>query len=247
MNEGLERKFYAIAIIALIALVAVNILLPPRGGTVLLSASTTSADKTISVTGTGVVSARPDEAWFFAAVVTRSLTATQALADNAAAMNQVLDQLNQLGIPKEKIETVSFSLNPVYDYNGKAPVLVGYEVRNAIKVTVSDLNKLGQIIDAVVNAGANEVQGVQFTLSAGRSEELKQQALQLAVADASGKAQALASLLHVTLVGPTSVDISWGYQPIYASVERSTLPAQTPIVPGQLEVTVSVHIVYAFA
>ncbi len=245
MNESTERKFYAVVILALIALVAVSILMPPRTSPVFVGGTATTQGKTLSVSGTGTISARPDEAWFFAAVVTQSLTATQALNDNAAAMTRVLDQMNQLGIAKDKIETVGFSLMPLYDYSGKTPSLVGYQVRNAIKITVSDLSKIGQVIDSAVNAGANEVQGVQFTLSERRAAELREQALQMAVQDASGKAQRLASLLGVTLAGPVTVNIGFSYEPIFVAAVKAEA-AQTPIVPGQLQVTVTIQVVYAF-
>jgi hypothetical protein len=228
-------------------LVAFSIFAPPRAATpILVSGQATTQTKTISVSGTGTISAAPDEAWFYAAVVTQSLSAQQALADNAVAMSRVIDRMGQLGIGKAKIETVGFSLFPVYANDGRT--LIGYQVHNAIKIRVTDLTRLGEVIDAAVGAGANEVQGVQFTLSDQRAADLRAQALELAVKDASGKAQKLAGLLGVTITGPVSVQIDFAYQPIHVAAERALQPATpTPIIPGQLQVTVNVLIAYAFA
>jgi len=122
---------------------------------------------------------------------------------------------------------------------------VGYAARNAIQITLSDFGLVGRALDAAINAGANEVQGVMFTLSKEAFSNIEKQALQAAIQDADSKAKAVASSLGVTLLGPISITPGYVYQPMF---EKATLAAnQTPIQPGSLEVTVNVQIAYQIA
>jgi len=169
------------------------------------------------------------------AVQTQAATATQASSDNAATMSKVLDALASIGIDKNSIQTTSYSLTPVYDYKQdqtSPPKIVGYAARNAIQITLSDFSLVGKALDAAISAGANEVQGVMFTLSSKTFSDIEKQALQAAIQDADSKAKAVASSLGVTLLGPISVTPGYVYQPM---VDKTSLAeAQTPIQPERL-------------
>jgi uncharacterized protein YggE len=204
--------------------------------------------KTLQVTGEGTVSAMPDEALLLIAVQTQATSATQASSDNAATMSGVMDALVNVGISKSAMQTVSYSLTPIYENKPDQttpPNIIGYAARNAIQVNVTDFSLVGKALDAAVKAGANEVQGVTFTLSPAASSTIERQASQLAIQDAEVKAKAVASTLGVSLVGPISVTPGYVFQPVFQSLVTSA--TQTPIQPGSLQVTATVQIMYEFA
>ncbi len=122
-------------------------------------------DKTITVTGTGYVYADPDIAKITIGVTTDSDTSTSAMSQNAAQMSAVTSAVKSAGILAKDMQTSGVSINPVYNYNSVKPKITGYTATNSITVTVRDTSKLGPVIDAAYNAGANQINSVSFTLS----------------------------------------------------------------------------------
>lgn len=247
MSEIASRRIYYLAAVALVAIVlisAVAVVRPPVSPT----ANENSAAKTLQVTGIGTVSTAPDQAVLLLAVQTQAVSATQATADNAAAMAKVIKALTDAGVDKNSIETVSYTLSPVYETNPEPsamPKVVGYTARNAIQVTVGDLSLVGQLLDAAISAGVNEVQGIMFTLSPTTLAAVQKQALGQAIQDADGQAHAVASSLGVRILGPLSVTPGYVFQP---NLERFSTAAQpTPIQAGTLQVTATVQVTYQFA
>jgi uncharacterized protein YggE len=249
MSETHEKRLYGlvlilVVVVALLAGFAIytsymkpGFVAPPLG----------AEQKTISVGGTGTISMSPDIGWFTASVVTQAATAAQAEQQNNDAMSKVVSALKSAGIAEKDIQTVDFSLNPIYADSkepGKAPVLVGYSVRHSIRVTVNDVTAVGKMLDIAISNGANEMGGVYFGLSDGKAQQAQSQALDLAVKDANNKAKTIANAMGVNLVGPISVSIGYYYEPVRANVKAGA--EQAPIMPGQLEYTVNVQIAYAF-
>jgi hypothetical protein len=226
--------------VAIVLISAITLVRPPTIQTI----GENATPKTIEVTGTATLSAPPDEAILILAVQTQATSATQAAADNAATMANVFAALTNLGIDKNSIETVSYSLSPVYDQTTSSKV-VGYTARNAIQITLKDFSLVGKVLDAAVSAGANEVQGIMFTLSSTALTTLREQALGQALQDANGQARAMASNLGVSIVGPISVSPGYSYQPNSLTFNAALQP--TPIQPGTLQVTVTVQVTYQFA
>jgi uncharacterized protein YggE len=246
LSEISSRRTYYLAAIAIVAIVLISVIASTRPITI-QTPSTTSQPKTLQVTGQGTVSAIPDEAILLLAVQTQSTSATQASSDNAAVMTNVIDALVSLGISKSAIETVSYSLTPIYENKQDQttpPKILGYVARNAIQVTITDFGLVGKALDTAIGAGINEVQGIVFTLSDASYAAIEKQALQLAIQDADAKAKGIASNLGVTLVGPISVTPGYTFQPAFERL--ATASAQTPIQPGSLQVTANVQIVYQF-
>jgi len=205
--------------------------------------------KTIQVSGTGMVSASPDEAILYLAVETQASTASQATAENAAAMTNVLRSLAAAGVSNDSIQTTSYTLNPIYanQINQSVPAsIIGYDAVNSIQVTLSRLASVGRILDQAISAGANEVQGVTFTLSSATMATLQKQALQLALQDADNQAKATATAMGVTIIGPISVIPGYEFQPVNYNRLATAVPAATPIQPGTLQVTATVQVTYAF-
>ena len=200
----------------------------------------------IVVDGVGTVSVDPDQAMLSLGVTTQAVTAAQAIQDNAAKMSQVVDMMKAQGISEDDIRTSRFSLWTVYDKERTEPV--GYRVSNQITVTSKDIGKVGQLIDSAVLAGANQVNSVSFTLSEEAIAQIRLQALDLAIEDAQARASAIANKLDLTIVGVGYVSESAVYRPYYAYTPAVAAyeEAPTPIEPGEVTFTVSVHIIYLF-
>jgi hypothetical protein len=248
LSEIAVRRIYylaAVAIVAIVLISAVAVVRPPVSET-----GTNTSPKTIQVTGTATVSAPPDEALLNLAVETQGTTATEATTNNAAAMSMVMGALASAGVTNDSIQTVSYTLTPIYknNVNQSAPsIIIGYTALNAIQVTVKDLGSIGKIIDQAISAGANEVQGITFTLSDAALATLQKQALQLAVQDADGQAKAMATTLGINITGPISVTPGYTFQPTNYSRLAEASAAQTVIQPGTLQVTATVQVTYQFA
>lgn len=247
MSEIASRRIYYLAAVAMVAMVLIAAIAVTRP-LVIRTGGDNAAAKTLQVTGTGTVSAAPEQAVLFLAVQTQSASAAQASADNAAVMTTVIQALSSIGIDKNSIETISYTLSPIYENNPNQSTpskIVGYAARNAIQVTVTDWGKVGKALDVAVSAGANDVQGIMFTLTSATLATLQKQALGQAVQDADGQAKAVASSLGVTIVGPISVTPGYVFQPNYKQFTAASQP--TPIQPGTLQVTATVQVTYQFA
>ncbi len=135
-----------------------------------LAATTARADevlRTISVTGLGEVTATPDIAHATVGVRTVARTARAALSENSTTMAAVLDALRGTGIADRDIRTTNVSLHPrwrteVMKNGTRVQVLSGYEAANLLRVTCRDLSKLGELLDALTGAGANDMRGISF-------------------------------------------------------------------------------------
>jgi hypothetical protein len=244
LSEIAGRRVYYLTALAIIAMVFVSTVVLTRPP---LTSLTNSATKTIQVTGTGTVSASPDQAILDLAVQTQAATATQTTSDNAVAMANVITALTRAGIGNNSIQTVSYTLTPTYSNpvnQSVPPTIIGYIAVNAIQVTVNDLGSIGKILDQAISAGANEVEGVSFTLSSSTLATIQRQALQLALTDADGQAKAMATTLGVTIVGPISVTPGYEFQP--TNYSRLAATAETPIQSGTLQVTATAQVTYAF-
>jgi len=256
--------------LAIIALVIVSLFAITRP-TMMVGGAGNPAQRTITVNGVGTVETAPDEAILILAVTNQAATADQAAKDNADTASRVIEAILGLsslskGITKDDITTIDYSLTPVYMQADKCvttvepqppdnrpqvtctattPQLVGYAVRNAIKVTVKDMNSIGKVLDAATGAGANEINGITFTFTSGTYANLQKQALQNAIQDASGQAQTMTAALGVHITGVVSVNPAYVYQPyINYKLDTSSRGASTPIQTGTLQVTVNVQVVY---
>ena len=211
--------------------------------------STSAAEHTISVSGTGRVVISPDIADLRLGVSITSTTVKDARSSNAKAMTAVIAGLKKLGIAEVDIKTTILSLQPVYDYssNSSRPRLTGYNLSNAIAVTIRDLDKIGDAIDGALAAGATTMDGVTFRVDDQAAAE--QQARQAAMAEAKSKAQTLASAAGVTLgtVASISETVAPIPYPMYYGVMAGAAvgkDAATPVQPGTNEVSVTVAVVY---
>lgn len=205
-----------------------------------LSAQSQQVENGITVTGAGSVRAVPDRADISFGVQTNGRTASQALNANAAEMRKVIAALRGAGVASGDIQTQQVSLSPRTSDDGE---IVGYTATNTVSARIRDLDRAGAVIDAAVEAGANQVYGPALTRS--DATELYRVALRAAYADARGKAQTLAGAAGVSL-GGAFVIVEVGGGPVPVADERAAAPS-TPIEPGTQEVTATVTITFAIS
>ena len=204
----------------------------------------------ISISGQGVAVAAPDIASLSLGVSTLAATARQARDDAAASMSDLIASLTDNGIAEEDYHTSQFSIEPDVDYrsNGEQ-VIRGYRVTSLLSVTVRDLDRVGEVIDDAVDAVGDpiRVQGVSFSIESLAA--LQSEARAQAMADAKAKAGELAELAGVDLGKPVAVSesSSGGLPPVIFRAAEATTDIETPISPGQLEVTVTVQVTYAIS
>jgi uncharacterized protein YggE len=202
----------------------------------------------IVVTGTGEASARPDVAVISAGVVAQAETASAALTDNTRAMSAVLEQLRGAGLPPEDVQTSQFSVSPLFDQRRPDPAtpapprIVGYQVSNLVTARVRDLDRLGAILDALVSAGANSINGPYFEIA--EPGQLEGEAREAAVADAIAKAERFAAAAKVRLGAIISIEEGGAYPPPRPMMRAEAMTADVPIAPGQTEVSASVTMVF---
>src|SRR5688500_8084104 len=149
--------------------------------------------RTLSVAGTGDANLAPDIAYIYVGVHTEKLTAAEAVAENTTQTETVIEAIKDFGIDAKDIRTMNFSICPMDKYGDQSGVPTGektYAVDSTVDVTVRELATLGDLLDTVIQAGANTVNNVQFDV-AGKDEAL-QAARADAVKDAQAKAQELA-------------------------------------------------------
>ena len=197
----------------------------------------------VGASGQATVSVKPDQAKLDVGVVTQAATAQDAAAQNASQVAAVLAQLQTVLSPGADIKTIGYSLNAVYRYpQGAPPVLTGYMASNTVEVTMTDLSLIGRTIDAASQAGANSVQGLQFSV---RDEEpVRQQALGLATKQAKAHAQAIASGIGASLGAVVLAQEGGGTPVRVLTTTPAAATTQTPIETGlvQIQATVSIQV-----
>jgi uncharacterized protein YggE len=200
---------------------------------------------TVRATGEAVVQAKPDQAKIDIGVVSQATTAQAAAAQNAKALEGVLAALRKALGPKPEIRTISYSVNPDYRYpkEGGRPTITGYSARNVVQVTTNDLDKVGPVIDAATQAGANTIHRLQFTL---RDEQaVRAQALQEASRKARSNAEAIAAALGVRVVRVLSAETGGGVTPRYEMAQAAAMMdsrAATPVEVGTIDVHAQVSL-----
>jgi uncharacterized protein len=211
--------------------------------TALVVNSANVSDHTVTVSGSSVVTSKPDEAVISLGVQTQAQTATDALSQNASKMNDVVDAILGLGIDKADISTDSVSLSPQTNNDGTQ--VIGYIAQNSVSVTVHDLSKAGTVIDKANAAGSNIVNGISFQVS--QNSPALTAALTDAVKDAKSRADAMAAGAGATVGSVISItDQSTPQPPVpFAFDKAMAAGAATPIEPGTVSTTVTVTAVWS--
>lgn len=197
------------------------------------------------MTGHGEIRAVPDMAQISAGVTSNAATAAQALAANSSRMKSVFAALEKLGVPEKNIQTTGFFVSPQYTNgdNNNARRLTGYQVSNEVSVRLDDVGKLGTALDALVTAGANQMNGISFSIQ--NTAPVLEKARTQAIADARIRAETYAKAAGVSL-GPVlsiSEGGTEGPRPMY----RMAAPlanAGVPVAAGEQSVTADATVVW---
>ncbi|HEY5730678.1 MAG TPA: SIMPL domain-containing protein [Anaerolineales bacterium] len=205
--------------------------------------------RSVSVTGAGSANLVPDIAYIYVGVHTEKTSAADAVDENNAQTEKMIKALRDFGIAAKDIRTTNFSIWPQERYDQFTGTPTGektYVVDNTVYVTVRDLDKLGELLDTVIAAGANTVNSIQFDV-ADKSEALKQARAE-AVKDAEAQAEELADAAGVKLGEVLTIGFfdSQPY-PVYdgkGGGGGAVAEAAVPIQPGQLTFTVTVNVTY---
>lgn len=195
----------------------------------------------IKVKGEGEIAVQPDTASVNLGVVTESKELIGAQQQNSIVGNKVIDSLIALGIDRNQIQTFDYRIEPDYDYDQGKQIFRGYKVTHILEVKIDDLSIIGNVVDTAVQNGANYVANVQFTTR--YKDSYYQQALVMALNNASSKAKTIANTLRVTL-NPTPILVTEGTDVIQPFESQQVAFAKgvssTQILPGQLLIKASV-------
>ncbi|MDP2892051.1 MAG: SIMPL domain-containing protein [Bacillota bacterium] len=197
----------------------------------------------ITVSGLGEIKIKPDAAYITVGVTTQSTSAKKAESSNSDKMNALFAAVKALGISEDDIKTVSYGLYPNYYYPALKPR--NYTATNMVMITVKDIAKTGEIMDAAVDAGGNELSSVTFDLL--DKTEAYAQALAAAVNDAKAKVDVIAEAAGITEYEPLNItESSYNALPIYYDRNYSLKDegASTPIATGQLTITANISAEY---
>lgn len=205
----------------------------------------------VTVSGEGVAAAAPDRALLTSGVVTRAPTASAALKANAEAMTKTFAAIKKAGIEDRDVGTSGLSVQPQYDYGNtdqgqRAPKLVAYEVRNTVSIRTRNVAGIGDLVDAVVAAGSNQIDGLVFDVSdpVAKLDEARRDA----IADARRKAELYAAGTGAKLGAPLMIEEQGDASPEPARPMPMRMKAMdaaapaTPIAQGEQELRVRVSV-----
>jgi len=217
------------------------------GGVVWTSSGYATPTEGLVVVGTGTASAEPEVAYITFGVDLSDSDAARAVDDAAGRINRAIAAAQGLGIAAEDIRTTGYSLwvESIYDPQTGTPTgEIKYHVSHYIRVTLRDLTRVGDLLAAVVGAGANTISEVSFGVE--DTDALVAQARQEALADARARAEAMAQALDISLGSPVLVmETSGGYTPMDGMGGGGGMAVGAPVVsPGTFSVSVSVQVVY---
>jgi uncharacterized protein YggE len=216
---------------------------------VLVQASTVERGS-VQVSGSAIVTGTPDVACITLGVETKDASAEVAAQDNANRMAKVLAALKALGLTDKELTTTGYnvysSTQVLHRGTADEVTTTTYHVQNRLNIATKDLDGVGQIIDAAVKAGANQVQGVRFDIE--DKQEMQLQALQSAVEQAMTKARVMAGSAGIALGGLSTMSESYSsYAPMMSTMAlRADGAAGTAINPGDVEVSATVNLNFWF-
>ncbi|MEM0230641.1 MAG: SIMPL domain-containing protein [Candidatus Woesearchaeota archaeon] len=249
-----ENKVYYILSLFVLALILVSAVLvfklAMQKPIINIENNPSQEANSITVTGESEIEVMPDKAVIYVSVVTENITAKEAKDSAAEIFSRVKSALIRAGVKQDMIESSSYSITPIYEWNDifKRSDFKGYRVTHTMKITTTDIDKAGDIIDAAVNAGANEVEQVSFELSPELERKVYADALEDAAALAKAKASSIANALGAQLGSIKTVSESssyyYPYTPYYSKAMVSEGAASTQIATQKLRVTGRVSVSY---
>jgi uncharacterized protein YggE len=206
---------------------------------------------TMSVSGTSELTISPDKAEAYISIVTEADTAQAAQDQSKGITDKVISALKGMGLKDEDIETSNYYISKKTEWNPKLEKSEekGYILTQTLKVTTTDISKVGNIVDAAVNAGANGVERISFGLTKETEKTVRAQALTKATEAAKDKGKNMAQAAGVTLGKIVSISESnFYYSPYVANVKNEIAidnsMRQSIIPPEKVDVSSSVQLLF---
>lgn len=200
----------------------------------------------LSISAEGEVRRDPDIARLSTGVVTRAADAQAAMDANAARMQDVIAAIRQAGIAEADIQTSGVNLFPQYRYGeNQPPEITGYEAHNTVEITVREIDALGDVIDALVAAGANQINGPSFDVE--DKQAAFDEARRIALENARERARMYAQTLDMQVQRIVSISEGHGFappRPVPMMAMARMEKAGTPVEPGQSTLSVTLDIVF---
>lgn len=211
----------------------------------------------LTVSADGKVTRTPDLATFSAGVVSQGKTASEAMAANAADMTRVIAALKKAGVADKDIQTSNLSLNPVYQPQRNLPDgtvepvqprIVGYQANNTVSVRQRKLAEMGKVIDALVSAGANQVNGPNFELDDPDPAQDEARTAAMKKARARAELYARAAGLRVSRILAINESGGWSPpQPVMYKMAMDAAAPSSPVQAGELQMAVNVTVQFELA
>ena len=203
----------------------------------------------IWVSGQGVVTVTPDIATLRLGVEVQAATVAMAQSQAIEAMDEVMEALTDNGVAEKDIQTQYFSIRQItrWDQDDDEEVVIGYRVTNKVNAKIREIDEAGTVIDAVAAAGGDFIRIDSISFSVDDPSAYYEEAREEAMADAEAKAEQLAELAGGSLGKATYISESSQTPPIYRQdiYEEAVPGAETPISPGEMEISLSVQVAYA--
>jgi uncharacterized protein len=220
--------------------------------TVLVVCSIRAQDSTkvshvVRASGDATVTAKPDRAQVTIGVLSQASTAQAASSQNATQTTAVFNAVKRVLGGNGQLKTAEYSISPDYQYSkdGSASKVIGYHASNTVLATVDDLSLVGKIVDTATQAGANNVNGIAFTLR--NDEAIRAQALAEAAGKARASAEVIAKALNLRVIGVLNAEAIEApiVRPLLMQAKaavRMNEAAPTPIEAGTLDIHASVAV-----
>lgn len=201
----------------------------------------------ITINGHARVTVKPDLALVDLGMYSEGATVASVQSGNTEKMNAIIDAIKKMGVKDADVQTSNYNLQPKIDWSTGKQNITGYTLSQSINVKVRDLNKVGEVIEKAVALGANQVNGIQFTVDDPTA--LQDEARLKAIQDARTKAGALASALDLVLIkvvtfgefGGTPSPMPYGVGGAMYAMEKSAAPSAQP---GSLDVDMNVAVTF---
>ena len=201
----------------------------------------------LSVSASADATRVPDVATISTGVVTQAADANAAMRANAVQMDKVMAAIKAAGIGERDVQTSGINLNPQYKYVENAPPsIVGYQASNTVNVKVRDLSKLGKVLDAFVEQGANQVNGPSFEVD--KPDEAYDEARVAALKKAQARAQTYADALGLKVRRIVSISEGGASfprpMPMMRAMASDGFAKETSVSPGEASLSVSIDVVF---
>jgi uncharacterized protein YggE len=204
---------------------------------------------TVTLSVEGRVAQAPDIVDISGGVVTSAPTAAAALADNATRMTAVVAAVRKAGIADRDIQTSGLSLQPQYKYgDNQPPTLTGYQANNTISIRVRKIDDAGKLIDTLVAQGANQISGPTFGID--KADAALDSARAQAVATGRTRADLYAKAAGLRVRRLVSISEGGAVEPgprpmvMMARADKVSAAPPTPVAPGEVELSITVQMVY---